>query len=55
MAWTSFLKVKVTTTSSKVKLRLGYKVAHLHRLTNTPTKYQHRTPYSFQDMAPHMS
>ena len=44
-------KVKVTTARSKVKSRLNYDVAHLHPLTNVPTKYHHPTPYSYWDLA----
>ena len=33
---------------SKVKSRLHHDVAHLHPLTNVPTKYQHPTPYGFR-------
>ena len=36
---------------SKVKSRSDYDVAHLHPLTNIPTKYQLPTPYSFRDIA----
>ena len=36
---------------SKVKSRSDHDVAHLHSLTNVPTKYQLPTPYSFQDIA----
>ena len=36
---------------AKVKSRSHYDVAHLHPLTNVPTKYQLHTPYSFQDIA----
>ena len=35
----------------KVKSRTYYDVAHLHPLTNVPTKYQLPTPYSFRDIA----
>ena len=45
------LKVKVTTTSSKVKSRSHHDAAHLEPLTNVPTKHQHPTPYSFRDIA----
>ena len=34
---------------SKVKSRSHHDVAHLHHLTNIPTKYQLPTPYSFWD------
>ena len=37
---------------SKVKSRSDHDVAHLHPLTNVPTKYQLPTPYSFRDIAP---
>ena len=36
---------------AKVKSRLHHDVAHLHPLTNVPTKYQLPTPYSFRDIA----
>ena len=36
---------------SKVKSRSHHDVAHLHPLTNVPTKYQLPTPYSFRDIA----
>ena len=42
------LQVKVTT--AKVKSR-SHDVAHLHPLTNVPTKYQLPTPYSCWDIA----
>ena len=45
------LKVKVTTTRSKVKSRSHHDVAYLHPLTDVPTKYQLPTPYSFCDIA----
>ena len=45
------LKVKVTTSMSKVKSRTNHDIAHLHPLTNVPTKYQLRTHYSFRDIA----
>ena len=35
----------------KVKSRSHHDVAHLHLLTNVPTKYQLPTPYGFQDIA----
>ena len=38
-------------TRSKVKSRSRQDVAHLHPLTNVPTKYQRPTPYSFRDTA----
>ena len=34
-----------------MKSRSDHDVAHLHRLTNVPTKYQLPTPYGFRDMA----
>ena len=34
-----------------VKSRSDHDVAHLHPLTNVPTKYQLPTPYSFRDIA----
>ena len=45
------LKLKVTTARSKVKSRSDHDVAHLHLLTNVPTKYQLPTPYGFGDTA----
>ena len=36
---------------AKVKSRSDHDVAHLHPLTNVPTKYQLPTPYSFRDIA----
>ena len=36
---------------SKVKSRSDHDVAHLHPLTNVPTKYQLPRPYSFRDIA----
>ena len=45
------LEVKVTTPRAKVKSRSHHDVAHLHPLTNVPTKYQLPTPYCFQDIA----
>ena len=42
-------KLKVTTARSKVKSRSHHDVAHLHNLTNVPTKYQLPTAYSFRD------
>ena len=36
---------------SKVKSRSHHDVAHLHPLTNIPTKYQLPTPYGFRDIA----
>ena len=41
------LKLMVTMTWSKVKSRSHHDVAHLHSLTNVPTKYQLPTPYGF--------
>ena len=35
----------------KVKSRSHHDVAHLHPLTNVPSKYQLPTPHSFQDIA----
>ena len=35
----------------KVKSRSDHDAAHLHPLTNVPTKYQLPTPYGFQDIA----
>ena len=40
-------KLNVTTAKSKVKSRSDHDVAHLHPLTNVPTKYQLPTPYGF--------
>ena len=45
------LKVKVTTTRSKVKSRSHHDIAHLHPLTNVPSKYQLPTPHGFRDIA----
>ena len=45
------LEVKVTTARSKIKSRSCHDAAHLHPLTNIPTKYQLPTPYSFRDIA----
>ena len=36
---------------SKVKSWSEHDVAHLHPLTNVPTKYQLPTPYGFPDIA----
>ena len=36
---------------SKVKSRSDHDIAHLHPLTNVPTKYQLPTPYGFRDIA----
>ena len=36
---------------SKVKSRSRHDVAHLHPLTNVPTRYQLPTPYGFRDIA----
>ena len=36
---------------SKVKSWSDHDVAHLHPITNIPTKYQLPTPYSFRDIA----
>ena len=44
-------KLKVTTARSKVVSRSDHDVAHLHPLTNVPTKYQLPTPYGFRDIA----
>ena len=44
-------KLKVTTARSKVKSMSDHDVAHLHILTNVPTKYQLPTPYGFWDTA----
>ena len=41
----------VTLTRSRVKSRSQNDVAHLHALTNVPTKYQLPTPYDFRDIA----
>ena len=35
----------------KVKSRSHHDIAHLHPLTNVPTKYQLPTPYRFRDIA----
>ena len=45
------LKVKVTTTRSKVKSRSHHDAAHLQPLTNVPTKHQLPTPYVFRYLA----
>ena len=37
-------------TRSKVQSRSHHDVAHIQPLTNVPTKYQHPTPYGFQDI-----
>ena len=47
----NILKLMVTITKSKVKSRSQNDVAHLHPLTNIPTKYQLHTPYSFRVIA----
>ena len=39
------LKLMVTTARSKVKSRSHHDIAHLHPLTNVPTKYQLSTSY----------
>ena len=36
---------------SKVKSWSDHDVAHLHPLTNVPTKHQLPTPYGFRDIA----
>ena len=36
---------------SKVKTRSHYDIAHLHPLTNVPTKYQLPTPIGLRDIA----
>ena len=41
------IQVKVTMARSKVKSRSHHDTAHLHPLTNVPTKYQLPTPYGF--------
>ena len=41
------LKLMVTMKRSKVKLRSHHDFAHLHPLTDVPTKYQLPTPYGF--------
>ena len=38
-------------TDPKVKSRSHHDVAHLHPLTNVPSKYQLPTPHGFQDTA----
>ena len=43
--------LKVTTARLKVKSWSDHNVAHLHTLTNVPTKYQLPTPYGFRDIA----
>ena len=47
----NIFKLKVTAARSKVKSRSHHDIAHLHPLTNVPTKYQLRTPYGFRDIA----
>ena len=47
----NILKVKVTTARSKVNSRSHHDVAHLHLVTNVPTKYQLPIPYTLQDIA----
>ena len=37
---------------SKVKSRSHHDDAHLHPLTNVPTKYQLAIPYNVRDIAP---
>ena len=37
--------------NGKVKSRSDPDMAHLHPLTNVPTKYQLPTPYGFRDIA----
>ena len=44
------LKIKVTTTRSKVKSRSHHDAVHLQPITNVPTKYQLPTPYGFRDI-----
>ena len=44
-------KLKTTVARSKVKSRSDHDDAHLHILTNVPTKYQLPTPYGFWDTA----
>ena len=36
---------------SKVKSWSDHDIAHVHPLTNVPTKYQLAIPYSFRDIA----
>ena len=43
--------LKVKGQRSKVKSRSHHDAAHLHPLTNVPTKYQVPTPYRFRDKA----
>ena len=45
------LKVKVTTTRSKVKSKSHHDAAHLQPLIKVPTKHQLPTPYGFRDIA----
>ena len=45
------LKVKVTTARYKVKSMSYHDAAHLHPLTNVPTKHQLPTHYGFRDIA----
>ena len=44
-------ELKVTTARPKVKSLSDHDIAHLHPLTNIPTKYQLPTPYGFWDIA----
>ena len=45
------LKVRVTTTRSKVKSRSHHDAAHLQAPTNVPTNHQLPTHYGFRDIA----
>ena len=47
----NILKVQVTTAKTKVKSRSHHDIAHLHPLTNVPTKCQLPTHYGFRDIA----
>ena len=38
------------TATSKVKSRSHHDIAHIHSLTNVPTKYPLPTPYGFRDI-----
>ena len=43
-------KLKVTMAKPKIKSRSHNDIAHLHPLTNVPTRYQLPTPHSFPDI-----
>ena len=50
IAQARFYMSKETTARSKVKSRSHHDVAHLHPLTNVPTRYQLPTPYGIRDI-----